>query len=361
MYPLNLLIKPASANCNFKCSYCFYEDISKNRQTFSYGFMSFDTLEKIVKKALSFSVFSCGFMFQGGEPTLVGLDFYKNFISYVNKYNTKNLEISYCIQTNGFLLDDNWAKFLYENKFLVGISLDGIKETNDINRVDTDNKGTFDYVLDRINLLKKYNIDFNVLTVVTSQVAKNINKIYKFYKDNKLVYQQYIPCLNPIGDDSLKAYSLTPKLYGDFLCNLFDLWYEDITNDNFIYNRYFENLVGILKGYTPEACSMRGVCSFQNVIEADGSIYPCDFYVLDKYKLGNILTDDFHKIHKNISFIETSNKIEEDCKTCKWLRLCRGGCKRDRDKNLDGNLSKNYYCSSYKQFFDYSINRLLRL
>ena len=364
MYPINLLIKPASGNCNFKCKYCFYEDITENREISSYGFMSLNTLEIIIKKALYFSVSSCGFMFQGGEPTLVGLDFYKKVIEYVKKYNTKNLEIFYCIQTNGYLLDEDWAKFLSENNFLVGISLDGIKETNDINRITKDNIGTYDIVLDKINLLKKYNVEFNVLTVITSQVAKNINKIYNFYKENNIIYQQYIPCLNPIGDTRLKEYSLTPKLYGNFLCNLFDLWYKDITNNHFVYNRYFENLVGILKGYRPEACGMAGMCNIQNVVEADGSVYPCDFYVLDDYKIGNLLQDDFIQIHKNrqnLKFIENSIKVEDACKECKWANLCRGGCRRDRDRLLDGNIGINYYCDSYKKFFEHSIDRLLKL
>lgn len=364
MYPINLLIKPASSICNFKCKYCFYEDITENRNISSYGFMSLNTLETIIKKALTFSIYSCGFIFQGGEPTLVGLDFYKNVVEYVKKYNKKNLKIFYAIQTNGYFLNADWAKFLQKNNFLVGISLDGIEETNNINRITNDNLGTYDIVIDKINLLKKYKVEFNVLTVITSQVAKNINKIYKFYKENNIIYQQYIPCLNPIGDISIKDYSLTPKLYGNFLCTLFDLWYKDITNNTFIYNRYFENLVGILKGYRPEACGMAGVCNIQNVIEADGSVYPCDFYVLDNYKIGNLLQDDFIQIHKNrenIKFIEKSTKIENSCKKCKWLNLCRGGCRRDRDRLLDGNININYYCDSYKQFFNYTIDRLLKL
>ncbi|WP_317367295.1 anaerobic sulfatase maturase [uncultured Tyzzerella sp.] len=364
MYPINLLIKPSSSNCNFKCKYCFYEDISKKREVSSYGFMSLNTLETLVKKALSFSSSHCNFMFQGGEPTLIGLNFYKKLVEYVKKYNTKNLKISYYIQTNGYFLNEEWAKFLYENNFLVGISLDGIKETNDTNRTTKEDIGTYDIVLNRINLLKKYNVEFNVLTVITSQVAKNINKIYNFYKENDIIYQQYIPCLNNIDDIKLKDYSLTPKLYGNFLCNLFDLWYKDITSNNFVYNRYFENIVGMLKGYPPEACDMSGSCNIQNVVEADGSVYPCDFYVLDKYKIGNIITDDFIQIYKNIEsikFIETSLKVEEACKKCKWINLCRGGCRRNRDISLNGNLSINYYCDAYKKFFDYTIDRFLKL
>lgn len=365
MYPLNLLIKPASKKCNFKCKYCFYEDISKNRNISSYGFMELKTLETIIKKALNFSINKLDIAFQGGEPTLVGLDFYKNLIKYVKKYNEKNLEINYSIQTNGYFLNEQWAKFFAENNFLVGISLDGIKKTNDCNRIIEGELSSFEIIMGKIEILKKYNVDFNILTVITSQVAKNIKEIYNFYKENDFKYQQYIPCLDMIGDiNGAKKYSLTPKLYGDFLCEIFDIWYEDILNGKYVYNRYFENIIAILKGYNPEACGMLGHCTLQNVIEADASVYPCDFYVLDKYKIGNLLEDEFIIIEqnrKNINFIEDSFKIEKKCLACKWKNLCRGGCRRYRENFLEGSIKQNYFCNSYKKFFEYSFDRLLNL
>lgn len=364
MYPLNLLIKPASGYCNFKCKYCFYEDVAHNREVQSYGFMSIKTLEQIVKKALKFAKDECTFTFQGGEPTLVGLDFYKDLIKFQKKYNKKGLKIHNTIQTNGYLIDKEWAKFLHNNNFLVGISLDGTKEINDINRIDANKEGTYDNILETIELFNKYKVEYNILTVVTSYVAKNIRSIYEFYKEKNFSYQQYIPCLDPIGEKrGNHEYSLTPKLYGQFLKDLFDLWYEDMRSGRFVYNRYFENIVGIIKGFRPEACGMIGHCTLQNVIEADGSVYPCDFYVLDDQKIGNLIEMDFEDIERKRNkskFIETSLKVEDCCMECKWKNLCRGGCRRDRDENMDGNLSLNYFCESYKEFFEYAIDRLAK-
>lgn len=364
MYPLSLLIKPASGYCNFKCKYCFYEDVTDNREVQCYGFMSTKTLEQIVKKALKFAKDECAFTFQGGEPTLVGLDFYKDLIKFQKKYNKRGLKIYNSIQTNGYVIDKEWAKFLRNNNFLVGISLDGTKEINDINRIDANREGTYDKIIETIELFNKYKVEYNILTVVTSDVAKNIKNIYEFYKENKFSYQQYIPCLDPIGEKrGAHEYSLTPKLYGQFLKNLFDLWYEDMINGKFVYNRYFENIVGIIKGFRPEACGMIGHCAIQNVIESDGSIYPCDFYVLDEYKIGNLTEEDFEDIEvkrKESKFISSSLKVDDSCMKCKWKNICRGGCRRDRDEKMDGNLSINYFCESYKEFFQYAIDRLVK-
>lgn len=362
MKNLNLLIKPSSGNCNIHCEYCFYADITSNRKIKSFGFMDLNTLEIIVKKAISNSDNQCNFAFQGGEPTLAGLDFYYKLIEFQNKYNNKNLKINNTIQTNGYSIDEDFAKFLAQNNFLAGISLDGIKDIHNLYRKDNLGNDTFKKVLNTIQLFNKYNVEFNILTVVTAQVARSIAKIYKFYSKNNFVYQQYIPCLEPLGEQRGRyKYSLTPRLYAEFLKDSFDLWFDDIVKGNFIYNRYFENLVGIIKGYPPESCAMVGHCNCQYVIEADGSVYPCDFYVLDEYKIGNLVNDDFDKINQNlidINFIQKSTYINNECKSCKWAFICRGGCRRDREPIINNNLSLNYFCSAYKEFFEYSILKL---
>lgn len=365
MPPLNLLIKPASGNCNMRCKYCFYADVAENREVFSYGMMAEETLETIVKRSLQYAHRECTFAFQGGEPTLRGLDFYRKLIEYVNIYNKNSLTIHYAIQTNGMVIDDEWAEFLAKNKFLTGISLDGIQETHDYNRLSSNGSDTYKTVLHAIQLLKKHNAEFNILTVVNAQTAKRIGKIYGFYKRNNFNYQQYIPCLDPIGEErGLHSYSLTPDQYEQFLKTRFDLWYNDVIRGEFTYDRYFENLTGMLLGYAPESCGMIGHCTNQVVIESDGSVYPCDFYVMDQYKIGNLLTDDFDTINRNrenLGFIQESMKTEEDCRLCKWLQLCRGGCRRDRDPMIDGKLVKNYFCKAYKGFFEYSYKRLQEL
>ncbi|MEF9960479.1 MAG: anaerobic sulfatase maturase [Niameybacter sp.] len=362
MPPINLLIKPASSGCNLACKYCFYYDVSDNRNIKSYGKMSTDTLEVIVQKAMEYAEGSCTFAFQGGEPTLVGLPFYEKLIEYQKKYDKENLSIQNAIQTNGTLIDEEWAKFFRKNKFLVGLSMDGHKGVNDELRLYRDGKGTFEKLMETTQLFDKHRVEYNILTVVTRQVAENIKEIYKFYIENNFRYMQFIPCLDEIHEErGAKDYSLTPALYEKFLKDLFDLWYETIKSGEFVYIRYFENLMQLMLGYYPEACGMMGTCTYQNVIEADGGVYPCDFYVMDEYYIGNLVTDDFATIEKNrakIDFINQSQHKDSGCLKCKWYKLCHGGCRRDRDQFTDGKMGRNYFCTTYKGFFKYSYSRL---
>lgn len=359
MPSLSLLIKPASGGCNMGCRYCFYHDEQLNRDTFSYGFMSEETLETMTRKALAFATRSCAFGFQGGEPTLRGLDFFRKAVELQKKYNVHGAKITNAIQTNGLLIDEEWAKFLHENHFLVGLSLDGTKDVHDLNRLDQAGKGTYARVLQAAQLLKAHQVDFNVLTVVTGKTADTITKIYNFYRRSDLLYQQYIPCLDPLGEErGGSPYSLTPEKYAKFLKTLFDLWYRDVTAGNFIYIRYFENLLNMLLGAPAETCQLRGGCTVQNVVESDGSVYPCDFYCLDEWKLGTVQENDFPALMENDTargFVGDSVDGREDCRTCPYYTLCRGGCRRDRENEV------NYFCPAYKEFFAYALPRLQQL
>ncbi len=360
--PLHLLIKPASGNCNLRCKYCFYADITEKREIPSFGMMSLETLEIVVRKALDSGAPEVTFAFQGGEPTLVSLAFYRHLMALTAQYNTRGIPVHYAIQTNGMLVDEEWAAFFAENRFLVGLSIDGTAAVHDLHRVDAKGDGTHKHLMRVARLLQAHKVEFNILTVVSAKVAKEIKSIYAFYKRSGLPYQQYIPCLDPFGEArGGHAYSLTPELYAKFLKDLFDLWYEDIAHGNFVYNRYFENLVGMLMGQPPEACGMMGFCSRQNVVEADGGVYPCDFYVLDEYKIGDLRHDSFADIDKKreeIGFIELSKPMAKECADCQWKSLCRGGCRRDREPVVDGELSRNYFCPAYKEFFAYAYPRL---
>ena len=362
MPPLSILIKPVSGACNCRCRYCFYDDVSRKRENASLGTMSLITLENVVQKSMSKATHECTLVFQGGEPTLAGLDFYENLVSLVNKHNTKRLKINYALQTNGIVIDRQWARFFAENKFLVGLSLDGTKDVHDNCRIDSQLNGTFTQVMRAAKIFESCKTEYNILVTVTSAVAKNIGKIYGFFKRNNFVYQQYIPCLDPLGEaPGARDYSLTPEIYGQFLCALFDLWYNDIIRGKNISIRFFDNLLLMLKGRPPECCGMSGKCMYQTVIEADGGVYPCDFYVLDEFCHGNLNTDDFESIdarRRDSGFVEESIKLAEQCRTrrCQWIPICRGGCRR----NYEG-ASGNYFCESFKMFFDYTYERLNRL
>ncbi|GLC30894.1 anaerobic sulfatase maturase [Clostridium omnivorum] len=360
MPPISVLIKPASSGCNLKCKYCFYNDVAENRQVKSYGNMSEDTLEQIVKKTLEFADIQCNFAFQGGEPTLVGLDFYKKVIEFEKRYNKKNVRIVNTIQTNGISIDESFGRFLSENNFLVGLSIDGYKDLHDKNRVDYENRGTFSRVMKAVEIFNRYGVEYNILYVVTSESARHANKIYGFFKKNNFRYIQFIPCLDPLEEKGGYGYSLKPEIYGQFLKNTFDLWYKDILNNEAVSIRYFDNLLRRIMGYNTESCGMNGICSCQFVIEANGGVYPCDFYVTDQWYMGNIIEVDIETLSKSskaLEFIKSSNYICEDCRKCQWLNLCRGGCRREREPFYDGKPGLNKHCKAYDEFFNYSVER----
>lgn len=365
MPPIHLLIKPASGNCNLRCKYCFYYDLTEKREIPSYGIMTVDTLEAVIKKTLATAEGQCTIAYQGGEPTLAGLSFFQKSVEFQNKYNVNNIEIHNAIQTNGYAIDGAWADFFAKNHFLVGVSLDGTSAVHDFLRVDPKGNGSYSRVMKNIMMLREHKVDFNILTTVHGFNAKKIREIYRFFKAKQFDYLQFIPCLDPFEKENGKErHSLTPAVYGEFLCNLFDLWYDDIVAGNTVHIRHFENYIEMLLGYPPESCGMSGICSYQHVVEADGAIYPCDFYVTDRYKIGNVVTDSFDQLQQQrfeIGFIEESKAIDPACQECPYFGLCRGGCKRYRLTNEDGSLGLNYYCESYKRFFEYTGTRLQQL
>jgi len=324
--------------------------------------MNTETLEVLIKKAMEYADSICTLAFQGGEPTLAGLDYFRKTVEFVKKYNTNNIKVNYALQTNGIVIDEDWAEFLAENNFLVGISLDGPKDLHDSLRLGPDGKGSFNRVMNTINLLNKHRVEYNILCVVNSYTARHVKKVYSFFKKHNFKYLQFIQCLDPFDEKpGENEYSLTPERYSYFLMNLFDEWYKDIMSGNIVSVRYFDNLVGMLLGYPPESCGMTGVCTTYFVVEADGGVYPCDFYVIDKWFLGNIKDSSFADLQKSErakEFVEVSEYVDPSCRVCEFYSLCRGGCRRTREPFIDGKLLLNYYCQSYKEFFGYAGSRL---
>ncbi|MCI8422741.1 MAG: anaerobic sulfatase maturase [Lawsonibacter sp.] len=362
MPPLSLLIKPASGSCNMRCQYCFYTDEAENRSVPLMGRMSLETMGVLVDKALTYSGGACSFTFQGGEPTLAGLPFFQALTDRVARHPNAG-QVQYALQTNGYDLSEDWARWFAEHRVLVGVSLDGPKEIHDRYRLDNQGRGTFSRVMAALRLLEKHSVDYNILTVVSAANARCARQIYSFFQKQGFRYQQYIECLDPIGEPwGSREFSLTPERYETFLKNLFDAWYQDMQRGRYVYNRYFENLLMLLDGQQPESCNLRGVCAHQWVIEADGSVYPCDFYALDQWRLGSILEDSFETMEerRNASgFVQLSCTLPEECRACRWLPLCRNGCRRNREP-LETN-GKNYFCSAYRGFLEYAAPRLTEL
>lgn len=351
-----VLIKPASGMCNMDCRYCFYCDESSKRSCASFGMMSETTVRNIIKKTLREARGEICFAFQGGEPSLRGISFYEKVMELEARLNRNQVKITNVFQTNGLLIDEEWCRFFRDNDFLIGISVDGTESLHDRFRRDREGNPTYERVVRAIGMLDRWEVRYNILTVVTGQLAENIADVYRSYKKNGWMYQQYIACLDPIGEERGKEiYSLTPEKYGNFLIRLFELWEKDWRRGKAPYIRQFENYIGILLGYPPESCEQSGICSVQCVAEADGSAYPCDFYVLDEYRLGNYNEDTPETMMKDqraAGFVRQSSGVPGQCRECRWYALCRNGCRRNRIPCGGEEAQVSYYCKSYKMFFD---------
>lgn len=376
MKTLNLLIKPVSGNCNIDCTYCFYKEETAKRKEKLTKRMSPEIRKTLIRGALEAATDCCTFAFQGGEPTLAGLDYYRQFAQEAETYRKPGTEITYVLQTNGLLLDEEWLTFLKEKKFLVGLSLDGTRGIHDRYRKGYQGEDTFLRVMEVLDNITKAGIEYNVLTVLTGDAARRIDRIYQFYTKQGIKYQQYIPCLQPSDtQQNGPEYALTPQEYADAIKRLFDLWYMDYSNGNYVYIRQFENWVGALKGSTPEACAQSGCCGVQNVVEADGTVYPCDFYAADRYACGHVNDYNWNREYRlqqqkewqaagGGSFLRESALIREDsaerCRSCPYTKVCRGGCRRDYTLDrTDG--WHNGFCEAYRSIFAHIWERLALL
>ncbi len=347
MPPLSLMIKPASSLCNLSCEYCFYRDVSEHREHLGFGIMEKDVAEVLIQKALDYANGeTVAFAFQGGEPTLAGLDFFRFFVAEAKRMNTKKSKIFYSMQTNGTVIDGEWAQFLHDNAFLVGLSLDGDFDGNKF-RKRPNGQNAFYKILTTAELLKKRNVDFNILTVLTGFCADNGERIYKYFRSKGFRYLQFIPCLRPFDSNEQSELYMTADQYADFLIRVFNLYVKDYVRHDYVSIRQFDNWVRSYLGHPTEQCGIMGHCTHQFVSEANGNMYPCDFYCTDDYYLGNVKETDFSAMEKSETaknFIRESLKVPERCKQCDVYGICRaGGCKRTQQSED--------YCKAYKRFF----------
>lgn len=362
---LNFLIKPASSVCNLRCKYCFYQDEAEKRSQESMGLMTQKTVDVLLDSAFGMidPGGSISFAFQGGEPTVAGLEFFRQFTAKVHSRRPKHVNVNFSIQTNGTLIDADWAEFFSEERFLVGISIDGFKKLHDFHRVDAAGNGSWKRVMDGLTVLKAKNVEVNALCVVTRCCARSPEKIYRNLKKLGFRYIQFIACLDPIGDQrGNMPYSLTPEAYGKFLCTAFDAWYADWEQGQYHSVRLFDDYIHILLGDGASTCATCGNCGSYFVVEGDGSVYPCDFFVLDEWKMGALGKSSLDELAQSDAaqrFLLWGREKPAECARCRWGRICNGGCKNDWEQTPDG--IHNYYCKSFQMLLDYAGPRLARI
>ena len=325
--------------------------------------MTKDTVDKLVQ--LAFEALDPGgtlsITFQGGEPTLAGLPFFEMFTQTVAHLQPSGTHVMYALQTNGMSIDKNWVKFLHAHRFLVGISIDGDKEVHDMHRVDAAGAGTWSRAVKTLRLLQHYQVDVNILCVVSNACSRRPQRIYSALKKLGVYYLQFIPCLDPLEENhGSRPYSLKPERYGRFLCGLFDAWYQDLIAGQYVSIRLFDDYVHLFMGMPAGTCATRGQCGSYFVVEGDGSLYPCDFYVLDKWRLGSV--HDGKSLLQLASgelaatFHARSQMKPAECTACQWRYWCRGGC--PRDWYMVDSAQHNYFCDAFRTFLNYSAPRL---
>ncbi len=301
------------------------------------------------------------FAWQGGEPTLIGVDFYKKAIELQQKYCKTGMHITNSFQTNGVNLNDDWGKFFSKNQFLVGLSIDGPRKMHDTYRVDKAGKPTFYRVIKGLDYLKKHNVDFNILACVHAANADHPKEVYHFFRDRlKAQFIQFIPIVerkNETGfqeGDKVTNRSVTAKQFGNFLIGIFDEWVKNDVGEIFI--QTFDVALGAWLGRPGSLCVFAPTCGTAMVLEHNGDLYSCDHFVEPKYYLGNIMREDLIELvnsKKQMDFGEAKlTKLPSDCLHCEARFACHGGCPKNRFiKDSHGEDGLNYLCAGYKEFF----------
>ena len=324
------MVKPASAACNLRCRYCFYADVASSREVAAHEVMSGEMVALVVRR-LAEAVGFAGDVhvsFQGGEPTMAGLEWFRSFVGEVGRY--PGLTPHWSLQTNATLLDEAWCAFFAEHGFLVGGSLDGPRVITNRFRLDAAGEGTYARVMRGVELLRAAGVEFNVLTVVTRQLAQEPRQLMRFYLAHGLTDVQLIGCLPPLAgtDDGM---SLRPQDYRSFYLGFFHAWQHAAQRGQLVRVNLFDNVLGMLLGYPPYQCGMLGRCTVQHVIEANGDVYPCDFFCLDEHRMGNLADAPLRELETGASasgFLAGQACRREPCASCPYARICNGGCRR---------------------------------
>ena len=369
--PLYVMLKPVGAACNLACNYCYYLEKSNLYKHQPKRQMSEELLERFVKDYIEAQTMNeVVFTWHGGEPTLRPLSFYQKAVELQKKYAGGRV-IHNSLQTNGTLLTDEWCRFLKANNWLVGISIDGPEAFHDRYRRDSQGRPSWQKVMEGIQLLQHYGVEWNAMAVVNRYNADHPQAFYRFFKSIGCQYIQFTPIvernvqhadgrhlasINDADDAPVTDFSVTPEQWGNFLCGLFDEWVKQDIGKVFV--QIFDSMLANWVGVAPGTCIYAKECGHAGVMEYNGDVYSCDHFVFPQYKLGNINEHTLIEMlygEKQRSFSQLKyNKLPRQCKECRWAFACHGECPKNRFVNdRYGNPGLNYLCAGYRRFFEH--------
>ena len=359
----NIMIKPVGSLCNLKCHYCYYLDKAE-----IYGGkeprMSEQMLEHFIKEYIAANdVRDVFFNWHGGEPLLAGLDFYRKAMAFQKKY-ADGKHIHNTLQTNATLITREWAEFFRANNFLIGVSLDGPQNVHDRYRGGKGGASVFHRVIKGIMELYRAGVQYNVMATVNSQSEGRGLEIYQFLKSVGTRFIQFMPVLEHTKDGlivdpqvqgaRIAPWSVSPEGYGRFLCDIFDYWVRNDVGKVFV--NQFDAVLACWCGAQPGICALAQTCGGNSIIEHNGDLYPCDHFVYEGYKIGNVLETDLRTLMNSIKQVrfglDKRNALPDDCIKCKWFFTCHGECPKHRFNTTDkGETGLNALCEGYKLFF----------
>ncbi len=353
----HVMTKPIGPICNLDCEYCFYLDKEKLYPETGSFRMKDEILENYVKQYIEAQqVNEVTFAWQGGEPTLMGVDFFRSAVRYQQKYRRTGMQIQNTFQTNATLLNDEWGQFFKQNNFLIGVSIDGPPETHDKYRYDKRGRSSSEQVIRGLRILQEHKVDYNVLCVVNRHNADYPMDVYNYFKQLGVEFMQFIPAVEHFGGKNVSLRSVKARQYGKFLCTIFDEW---VVNDiGKIFVQIFDVALEAWLGYNPSLCVFNETCGDALAIEHNGDLYSCDHFVTPDYHIGNI-TDNTIAEMVDSPFqrkfgTDKRDTLPEYCRTCEVKFACNGGCPKNRFiKTPTGEDGLNYLCAGYKQFFNH--------
>jgi uncharacterized protein len=361
---IHVLAKPTGSICNLACAYCYFLD-KEALYPGSKFCMSDEVLENYIRQLITAHRSpQVTVAWQGGEPTLMGIDFYRRAIELQEKYRKPGMNFENTMQTNGTLLDDEWCQFFKENNFLIGISIDGPRELHNIYRVDKKGEGSFDRVMRGLRLLQKHGVEYNVLTTVNRINADHPLEVYRFLRDEAGAdWIQFIPVVERINEEGYTLYqkgntvsdrSVQPEQFGSFLSRIFDEWVRNDVGKLFV--QTFEASVRRWLGLPSGMCVFEETCGAGLVLEHNGDLYSCDHFVEPEYLLGNIMEKEISELaasEKQYRFGKNKrNTLPKVCCECDVLFACKGECPKNRFLvTSTGESGLNYLCKGWKAFF----------